>query len=380
MDYLIDLGQNKNTWAYWYRNSRIVRKVVDLLPELMEKSWGEAYSVQEGNRRNENIINALQPQLEKLKNLYCNGQKNANLYGGATVIRMVEDGLDWDFPINDRMVKQVDYSRICDYWEVAPHFLVEDFSNNLLTDYHNPEYYTYLLANNRTRYLHRDRVLRFRGAYLPNQLLVQNNYWEDSLLRSFMASYLRYDNSLKDIETIMDSVSIPIIKKKGLITQLGKNLQSTIAKIKSQAKEILQTIGVGKGIMLDSEMDLSFRERNINGLEQAVTTFINDMVANSGLTRPQLLGEHPNGLQATGESEKRSEAERILTLKEDLWGANIRYDLKLLLAQYGIFDNRIQWRWTNGYQSNPLEEIEVELKQLELEEKQNANQRTETEN
>jgi phage-related protein (TIGR01555 family) len=337
----------------------------------MEKSWGEAYSVDPDNRRNLNIIEAIKPQLDKLKNIYCNGQKNANLYGGATVVRLIDDNLEWDLPVNLRQVTQVEYSRICDYWEIAPHFLVKDFTNNVLTNYHDPEFYTYLLANNNSRYLHKSRVLRFRGAYLPNQLLISNNYWEDSKLRAFMTSFLRYNNGIGNVETIMDSVSIPIIKKQGLIAQLGKNLQSTIDKIKTQAVDILKTIGVSKGIMLDSEMDLTFRERNINGLEKAIETFIADMVANTDLTRPQLLGEHPSGMQSTGESEKRSEAETIKKLQEDSWGDLIRYDLQLLLAQYGIYDNRIQWRWLNAYQPDPLEEIEIELKKLDLEDRQN---------
>ena len=369
----IILNSSLHHYEHCYRTSNLARKVVDLLPDKMASVWGEAVSVEPNNRRNLNIIQTITPQLEKLRDIYCIGQKTANLYGGCTSLRLVDDDNDWIDEINLKDVNFVKCSRIFEYWEISPYFPPREIIATISRDYHNPNYYYYLLSSSTERYVHKSRIIRFRGAFLPNTLLQRNNYWEDSYLTAFLPKLEQYDKAIENVAETLDSYSIPVIKKKGLINQFGKNLIEVIDGLKSEASKLMGNLSVKKGLLIDGDnVDVSFQQRSLSGINTIIETLLNDLVANSYLTRVQLLNEHPKGLQATGKSEKETESEKIKTMMDTLWGDSIRYDLKLLLAQYKIYDDRIKWQWNNAHQPTPLEEIEVKLKELELEEKQES--------
>jgi phage-related protein (TIGR01555 family) len=364
----IDLREGRLSWDrqtldYLHSKSWACQRVCNLKPNLMAAAWGDVRL-----DTHPEIVEKLTPQLTKLKNIYRKGQQLANLYGGATAIRYVNNDTDWALPINLKQVKTVDYSRIYDKWEIYP----DTSKTNINNDPENPEFYRYNFIYNgqpQINEIHHSRIIRFRGASLPPQAMIENDYWENSLLEIFLEPYLEYYNAKKNVSMAIKSFSLPVIKKSGLLDILSMEFSRGAESIKSRLATVFAQLSSNKGVALDSDSEeITFLDRSFAGLDSILEMLHSEMVASSGLTKPQLLKEHPNGLSATGESERLAEAQDLLALQNEQWDELIRQDLALLLAQYKIYDG-YDWEWTNSYQNTPSEDIILKEKQCSIDEK-----------
>lgn len=364
----IDLREGRLTWDrhtldYLHAKSWACQRVCDFKPSLMASAWGELQL-----DANPELVEQLKPQLNKLRRLYRRGQQLANLYGGATAIRFINQDTDWQSPINLKQVQQVDYSRVYDKWEIYPN--TEDLSIN--NDPEHPQTYRYNFVYDgkpQIDIVHHSRIIRFRGTPLPPQAMIENDYWENSLLEVFLEPYIEFYNARKNVAMAIKSFSLPVVEKKGLLDILSLEFSKGAENVKSRLAKVFAELSSNKGVALDSESEkISFIDRQFGGLNNILEMLQNEMVASSGLTKPQLLKEHPNGLSATGESERLAEAQELLALQEMQWGELIRDDIAYLLAQYGIYDG-YGWKWNSSYQNTPTEDITIKEKQSTVDEK-----------
>lgn len=357
------LAWDRQTLDYLHAKSWACQRVCDFKPNLMASAWGEIQL-----DSHPEIVEKVKPQLNKLRRLYRRGQKLANLYGGAIIVRYINTDTNWSSPINLESVKQVDWSRVYDKWEIYPN--AEDITIN--NDPEHPETYRYgfmMDGQARTDIVHHSRIIRFRGATVPPQALVENDYWENSVLEVFLEPYLEYYNAKKNVGMALKSFSLPVIEKQGLLDILAMEYSKGVETIKMRLQKIFADLSSNKGLALDSESEkISFLDRTFSGLDNILLHLQNEMVASSGLTKPQLLKEHPNGLSATGESERLAEAQELMSMQEDQWGELIREDLKYILAQYGIYEGW-DWKWNSTYQNTPSEDMAIKEQQCNVDEK-----------
>lgn len=348
---------------YLYANSWACKRVCDLKPDLMSSAWGELQL-----KKYPELIEKLKPQLAQLRKIYCEGQKIANLYGGATAIRYINQDTDWLSPININKIQSVSYSRVFDKWEIYPD--TSDLAINRNPAYPQFYQYSYLYdGSSQINKIHHSRIIRFRGAFLSPQGLIDNDFWENSLLKVFLDPYLEYYRGKKYISLALKSFSLPVIKKRNLIEVLSQEFARGTQSVAQRLKDVFAQLSSDRGVALDSETEeILFIDRKFQGLKDIIDSLQCDMVAASGLTKPQLLKEHPNGLSATGESERLAESQELLAIQNNLWGDLIQEDIKLLLAQYNIYDG-YDWQWTNSYQNTPLEDIKIKETQCNIDEK-----------
>jgi phage-related protein (TIGR01555 family) len=338
---------DKNYFAHIYANSWQARKVCEYYPQLMADTWGKVSMELLDN----DLLFAIAPYLDKLKILYREAQILANIYGGATIIRLVDDGQDFDQPINYNKIKSIDYSRVFDRWEVFPlHILPYD-------DAYNPEYYqffTQVIEGKLTQgFVHRSRVIRFRGKYIPPDLMRNNEYWEVSLLHDFLEPYSRYYMAYSRTLEAVRSAEIPVI---GI-----ENLAEEDENIKVEQKEIQQQWAQNRGVVIDKDLyDISIVSRQFRGIKDLLEIAQRELIASSDLTKVQMYKEFPSGLQATGKSELMAEALGLRNRQENQWGCLIREDLKLLMAMFQNQSN-YEWIWNNAYFTTPEEEANRRL-------------------
>lgn len=327
----------------------------------MGSSWGEIVLQKESAN-----VDDIKPLLERLRRVYVDGQKLANLYGGATVIRLTGDS-NWAIPIDINQQNNIDYSRVYDKWEIYP----DSSDLTIQVNPHCPEYYTYTIVVDgisRVGTIHKSRIIRFRGDRLPPYAMIQNQYWDMSLLQSFYEPFFDYYNALKYTGKALKSFSLPVIKKKNLIEIFGQEYADGLNP-KERLSKVFSELSSEKGVALDSETEeLSFLDRGFTGIDSILAELKSNMVSASGLTKPQLLKEHPNGLSATGESERLAEAQQLQSQKELCWGEQIRVDIAILLATIGIYDG-YDWQWVSGYEGTPIELSNLKSIQATIDEK-----------
>jgi phage-related protein (TIGR01555 family) len=350
-----------------YRSLWMCRKVCDFLPNQMAREWGKM-SLPD----NVELENRINRQLNSIKKVYREGQKMANLYGGAIVVRIVEDNKDYSEPIFDifgangkASIQNVQYSRIYSPWEIFPFI---DTSSIGVTDLTNPEYYQCSLADNATKNMtfkiHRDRILRFRGAPIDYESLKLNRGFEDSLLTPFIEPCLRYLTALSYVGATVKSFEFVVHSLDNLFGELeNPESQQHLAERLSTA---YQALGALRGLVIDKkEEDVEVISRSYAGVKDVLDLLLGEMIAASGLTKPQLIQEHPAGLAATGESERLAEAEQIRALQEEKWGENINFDCKLHLVANKYSRDNWLWKWNNLFQQTPSEEADMHLKQAQ---------------
>jgi len=334
-----------------YRGLWACRKVCDYLPQAMARGWGQIMIPS-----NERLQRDLQKQMKSLRRSYSSAQKLANLFGGATIIRFVDDKREFSEPIGDRF-KEIQYSRVFNPWEVYP--LIESGYENL----EDPEFYTFssFSEENITVKVHRDRVIRFRGASTDYETMKKNRGFEDSLLVPFIEPCLRYTSALIYVGASVKNFEFMVHKMENLFLQIESSEgQTAIAK---RLQALYNAVSSIRGALIDkNEEDVAIVSRRFSGVSDIIEMLLNEMISASGLTRPQFLQEHPTGLAATGESERIAEADNIRAMQEEKWGENIEEDCKLFLKASGYARDDWNWEWTNLFQQNPLEEAETLLK------------------
>lgn len=338
-----------------YRSIWACRKVCDFMPDAMGRGWGRL--ILKNNQKLESEVNK---KLDETRRIYVAAQKQANLYGGATVVRMVSDGRDMELPIGDRF-DTLAYSRVFNPWEMYP-YIATTFDNII-----DPEYYTATLLEEEIDIkVHSSRVIRFRGASTDYETQKRNRGFEDSLLIPFLEPCLRYLTALSYVGASVKSFEFLIHKIESLFETLQNNEGQN--RLASRLKYLYNAVSSIRGAVIDKdEEDVVVVSRRYSGVSDVVAMLLNEMIAASGLTRPQLLQEHPSGLSATGESERLAEADRIRAMQEDKWGMIIQSDCELILKSFGYARDDWEWEWTNLFQQTPLEEAETLLKMAQVE-------------
>jgi phage-related protein (TIGR01555 family) len=338
----------------FYRMIWACRKVCDFLPRMMSQGWGKL-----DLRTNLKLENKVNKELELLKHTYREGQRLANLYGGAIVVRVIEDNKNYSEPISNN-IKSIKYSRVFTPWEIYP------YTDSFFDDIIDPEYYQMVtqLDNNKETSLkiHKDRILRFRGASTDFQSIRTNRGFEDSLLLPFIEPCLRYLTAVSYVGASVTSFEFVIHKLQNLFIELeNEDSQIHLAERLRVAHNSLSAL---RGMLIDkTEEDVSVVSRNYAGVTEIINSLRDEMVAASGLTKPQFTQEHPSGLAATGQSERLAEADNIRALQSEKWGESIEEDCRLTLKKYKYLESNWTWSWNSLFQLSPLEEAELHEKQ-----------------
>lgn len=147
------------------------RRVVDTLPDAMGREWG---SLSVGGDTPPTVPEQVEAELRRLgaQAAFVQAQKLANLYGGAGIVVVADDGEDFSLPVDTQRLRTITELRVVDGWRLfpvlAPH-----------TDPRRPEHYR-LHTWDGTVTLHRSRVLRFDGLPVPPNVMVQLDGWSVS--------------------------------------------------------------------------------------------------------------------------------------------------------------------------------------------------------
>lgn len=336
-----------------YRSIWACRKVCDFLPRMMAQGWGRI-----DLRNNIELENKVNKELEQLRHTYREGQRLANLYGGAVVVRLVEDNKEYSQPIG-KDISNIKYSRVFTPWEIYP------YSDSLFDDILNPEYYQMITRIDKEETsikIHKDRILRFRGANTDYLSMRNNRGYEDSMLVPFLEPCLRYLTGISYVGASVTSFEFIIHKLQNLFIELeNEESQRHLAERLRVAHNSLSAL---RGMVIDkTEEDVAVLSRNYAGVTDIINSLRDEMIAASGLTKPQFVQEHPSGLAATGQSERLAEADNIRALQSEKWGESIEEDCILTLRKYRYSLPNWIWTWNSLFQLSPLEEAELHERQ-----------------
>lgn len=310
------MSRDFNTLNALYRESWIVRRIIDVIPADMLKNWITITSGLDPDVEKRLGLTLRRTQLiDKLKR----GMQWGRLYGGALGVMLVKhQGYDLSQPLQLDWIMPGDFAGllIFDRWNgVNPSSeLIEDISD---PDYGYPKYYTVTdPAGGGSVKIHHSRVIRFTGNTLPFWEEIAEMQWGASVVESIFDELRKRDNVSWNIAQLTFMANIRVLK----MQDLGQLLAATDNE--SQA-ELLRTLeaqnmllnNMGMQVM-DAADGLETHQYTFGGLADCYQQFIMDISGAAEIPVTRLFGRSPSGLNATGESDLQNYYDMIAEKQE----------------------------------------------------------------
>lgn len=310
------MSRDFNTLNALYRESWIVRRIIDVIPADMLKNWITITSGLDPDVEKRLSLTLRRTQLiDKIKR----GMQWGRLYGGALGVMLVKhQGYDLSQPLQLDWIMPGDFAGllIFDRWNgVNPSSeLIEDISD---PDYGFPKYYTVTdPAGGGSVKIHHSRVIRFTGNTLPFWEEIAEMQWGASVVESIFDELRKRDNVSWNIAQLTFMANIRVLK----MQDLGQLLAATDNE--SQA-ELLRTLeaqnmllnNMGMQVM-DAADGLETHQYTFGGLADCYQQFIMDISGAAGIPVTRLFGRSPSGLNATGESDLQNYYDMIAEKQE----------------------------------------------------------------
>lgn len=310
------MSRDFNTLNALYRESWIVRRIIDVIPADMLKNWITITSGLDPDVEKRLSLTLRRTQLiDKLKR----GMQWGRLYGGALGVMLVKhQGYDLSQPLQLDWIMPGDFAGmlIFDRWNgVNPSSeLIEDISDS---DYGYPKYYTVTdPAGGGSVKIHHSRVIRFTGNTLPLWEEIAEMQWGASVVESIFDELRKRDNVSWNIAQLTFMANIRVLK----MQDLGQLLAATDNE--SQA-ELLRTLeaqnmllnNMGMQVM-DAADGLETHQYTFGGLADCYQQFIMDISGAAEIPVTRLFGRSPSGLNATGESDLQNYYDMIAEKQE----------------------------------------------------------------
>lgn len=346
------------------RRSKFADRIVSFMPNKMTQKWGK---VTTGKDVDKEVAAKMTLHLRPLRKMYRRGLREAKINGGAAILRLVNDGRDAHEPIDWDNVREVEYSRILNRWEVYP-----DLSDRG-TDPRDPTYYlaasTYALEGNRPLAYrwHKDRVIRFDGVELTEDGYRWSTGWGDSILLGMLEALKQYPagiayatRSLKSFEVL--HLATDLIESAVTNDDNKEKLRARWATIQACMSVLNMVITSRENEELNY---LSRRYSGVSDMLEKARVYLCDV---SGMTKAQLFNEHPTGsLNSTGESISKQQALDISERQRNEFEDPLLLDINLLMAsRYGptngnVYDD-VGFEWIPLFELTKEQKAEIRQK------------------
>jgi len=256
-------------------------------------------------------------------------------------------------PVDKRNIRRIEDIECLDRWQIAPVINEEN-----LYDYSKATYYQIisgdLINQPQLSYIHKDRILRFDGDWLPYRIRQRNYGWGMSSLQTVYDSFRHYWTGLNSAATLLTEFDIFVHKVRGLAAMLAAGKESSI-RDRLQVNDMSKSIYRGYAIDAEKE-ELEFISRNFGGIGEILEKLRVDIIGASKIPHTVLFGESPSGLGSTGRSEERDFAKMLA----DYQSVNFKRPMKklleyIMLSKEGPTKGELPESWRISF--NPLFEL-----------------------
>lgn len=328
----------ENLYSEW-----IPKRIIDIVAEQSTRKGFKVLFGGEGAAAKEVAgIEQIIEDLYILENLGL-ASKNARLFGGSVILLYIDDGRSADQPVDYRNIRVVEGMEVLDRWQIAP-----VINEDSLYDYSKATYYQIisgdLIRQPQLIKIHKDRVLRFDGEWLPYRIRQRNYGWGMSTLQSVYDSFRFYSTGISSAATLLTEFDIFVHKLRGLSSMLAAGKEGDVRDrlvLNDMSKSIY------RGYAIDAEKEeLEFISRNFGGVGEILEKLRIDIIGASQIPHTILFGESPGGLGSTGRSEERDFAKHLGDYQSTHYKRSLQHLMKILmLSKDGPTNGRLPESW-----------------------------------
>lgn len=312
-----------------YEGNWLARRLVEMQAEDMTREGIQIKGDIEPDKIKRIMSNWSQLGLQKrLFETICMGR----LYGGAIAVIDIKGQL-LSTPLDLSTISKDQFKglKVLDRWQLWP-------STDDYNDIDNmPNYYTVLSPYdwdmkfptprdyaNLQRYqtevvIHRSRVIRCDGDFLPFIDFLQNQRWYGSILISSMDVITSYLTASAALASAAYKSSFRVVKISKMYEILNQGLEGQAANnLMGFVQAMKLTESTENVTILSNEDSIEILNYDLNGLLAAMGKYENQLCTLSGTPATKLLGESANGLNATGDEETRLYYDKVKNAQEDM--------------------------------------------------------------
>ena len=313
-----------------YGADDMAAKIVDAPAQDMVREWFKISTDFEDQKLNEKIMNKLDDLDAKAK--VQTALTFARLYGGSAIIIGAKDGTtNPSLPLNINNLFDIEFLTVVDRFELYPLTIQGDPRKK---HYGEPETYQLVPVSAQGQQgeayqsIHRSRIIRFDGAFLPTNLKIKNQYWGDSVLNRLEGALRNFHTAHDSLATILSEFAIGVFKMKNLSQMIAQGKDELVQK---RLELVAYKQSVVNAIVIQDDEEFEKKQTPITGIPEALDRVDKRLTSASGLPHTILLGESPSGLGATGNSEIRDYYDMISRMQESQLQPQMLYLLDLVL-------------------------------------------------
>jgi len=345
----------------------ICRNIINAYPREATREWLEiTLGGSKSDQKTINDFNAYHDRL-KIREKFRRAQYLANLYRGAVIVILADDGLDPKEPLKKDKIKTIKGLEVLDCHKIWP-----DITNNI-PDPSEPEHYRLNITpnqfpeldTNKTQLIHASRIIRFDGAELPPDAMLRSTPpgWGLSLLELVWDAFADYETVYNSVSNMAADFNVFKMAMKDLAVMIKAGGNQAEEALRNRFKAIRQMMSVMKGIIVDADKEqVDFITRQFAGVADIMDRFTQRLVGATDLPYTYIFGRGQAGLnaQGTGDAEDKMMAKKTSQFQEDVFRPRFQYLGELIwLAKDGPTKGKLPEDW--GFQfKSLLEETNTE--------------------
>lgn len=312
------LTMDRETLTAAYRGSWVAKRIIDMPSEDMTREW---YMI-ESSISMEDIHDIYELEAKhNIKQEMTNALRWARLYGGAIAVIVLlgqEDILNKPLRMDIILPGFFQGLLVLDPTQgIEPS--LEKVSDLCDPDFGLPEYYYVNVDQDgitRNIKIHHSRILRFIGRELPENEMVNQNYWGASELEHIWDDLIMYHTASANMAQLLFQANITTLQSDDLMEKLCLGTTEN----REQVFETLhvenlfrnnfgtQLLGAG-----DKMQNLNY---NFTGISDVFDRLMMNMAGAAEIPETRFFGRSPQGMNSTGEADMQHYYDMIAQQQE----------------------------------------------------------------
>jgi len=332
-----------------YRGDWIARKVVDTPVFDATREW-RAWQADD-------------PQIEALeeteKRLGVQQKLNAamtraRLFGGSVIVMGFGDDPTQPLDVNRVGKDGLKFLHVASRHEITAGQIDRDIMspNYGLASYYEIPSMTAALVR-----IHPSRVVRLIGNDIPDLSLATDG-WGDSVLQSVDDALKAAGLSITGMASLINEAKTDVIKMPNLADMVST--EEDRARLTGRFTAAMVQKSLTNTLMLDSEEDWNRVQMTWAGIPDIIRTYLMIASAAADIPATRFLGQSPNGMSATGDSDTRNYYDRIASDQENMLTPAMRQlDEVLIRSALGTRPKEVYYEWRPLWQMDDVQRASI---------------------
>lgn len=348
--YAADPLLDKSTLEALFAGDGLGRRIVEMPAEEALRQWFKI----EGD--DGDVICGELEALDAAKHL-ADALVWARLYGGAGIVRLINDGGNLDDPLNRDSIRKVIGYRVMDRHRIT--WNTSDISQDAnSSQFGQPEIYTIYPSNGVQYRVHHSRICIIDGMRLPDTVRDSNQGWGASALQGAWSYLMRVGQNYGYTSNIMRDFVQAVLSVNGLTDMLA-NGQDDLVKKRINMLDLSRSIL--NAMIIDGEGEAYQKQASsVAGIADLMDRHMEGLCGVVGIPMSKLVGRAPGGMSSTGDAEQRDYYDGLTAMRSTMTGKATETMVRDLYDARGGEPDQWRIKWNSLYQPTDAEKSATE--------------------